>query len=338
MDYAPINLHARLALAPGQKAFIPDNKLLSNHLSTPIMLDGVRITIDSNRAFVPPVLGGLGVPSFGLGVRIGFFLGSERLTNGYIPAALFGGSRDVASRGATGGEAGAGTSMLERIIWKFSRPLVLQPGEYIVPECWYAGFAGGYFPAGDPGVIVRFTYFGRALPGSYANADAYLPWVTGYVGPVMQAIDTSLAIAGTRGVFRSGATDIANPFDVPVNISSLRAHMLQGAAVDEAGALLLMGGPGGLVADYAIASQYVSVRLTDAKGQAVVRDRVPFLMLSNGGHGISDIDAAIAPKTFWTVDGQWDLTAVTYPDAGAPINRGRCVAMMAVQGWRKAKR
>lgn len=136
-------------------------------------------------------------------VAVKLDLGSQALTNAYVPVWNFG--RYVAR------EPDATSLNLPcQFQWKLKHPLYIPSDAGLACEFQHRGMV-------KSPIIASVTYLGHALDASRAPPIVQLPWVASYASPVFE-----LAATGSDS---SSASDLVNPFNVPIHLERFTGRL-----------------------------------------------------------------------------------------------------------------
>jgi hypothetical protein len=153
---------------------------------------------------------------------------------------------------------------------RFTRPVLLAPGERIMVQVMHTNAAATYFRL--TAICEPFTEPGRGV----------LPWLTFYRTPYR---------ADGGGDFEDASTeaDLVNPFDVPLAVDRLvGAVMYNDQRVANAG-----------LKSNSLIYDAIRVRADDQSGTQMVRDPTPFAVLFERNRRAWIVNSTLPPKGFY---------------------------------------
>ena len=279
----PLVLVGSVSLAPNSTGS-PNTLSLKNQTGLPIEIDEIHFRIHLSVPMAVMAAGGIYVFAQHL-VEANFTLGNLPLTNGFLPVALL--CREAApvatfqfdmSQPLAGNDDQVACTR-----WKLPRPLWLAPGETLLPVFRHPGLVA-------QNVDLTVTYVCRTVSGSRSPDRIAVPYATAFMS------DT-FPLDGTFAEQTSDERDLANPFDVPLNVEHFVVSSLFYAQ--------LFGAPGPMYGDFRGASQIQSlmaigvlpvpqtdeflVRIVDSRGVPMIREYSRIFCIADQVYGTIDL-------------------------------------------------
>lgn len=170
----PVCLYSTGTVAIGA-VFTPDADDLQNHFDTPIQIDEIRFMFFVNGVSVNPLR------SLAALIRVQLKMGRIDLTNGFVPAWLFG-SRLQRNVETLNGVAGGGRlSAWEYHRWKLPVPMIVPAGSTLLPYFQYLLPDGtqALTSAHDSPITVHVAMVGKGSKSP--SRKIKVPYVTAYI-------------------------------------------------------------------------------------------------------------------------------------------------------------
>ena len=231
-------------------------------------------------------------------------LGQAQLTKGFVPITSC--VRDE--------ERYENVSTNASYIWNLPRPCYVPRGRSIHPQIKSLSGSG---PAAS---AATFFVRGRKLPEDYpVPATTMVPYATAYRSPV---IDLTTALTDPRlGIFKSGASDLVNPFQVPLNVQRFIAEALGDS----------ISSPQTQLIEFITGSHFALVQLFDHTGAPISREPVRLSELCQATYRDWSIPFILPPLA--RIYASIDLTHPTYP-GGIGFQTSYQMSLGLV-GWRE---
>jgi hypothetical protein len=175
-----------------------------------------------------------------------FTLGARLFTNSYVPLNVLG--RVSTPYDEEQGQDTVGTTLYNApsAVWKFDKPLIVQPGETVIPTFQHFGMGG-------EAITVYVAYVGRTMR-PFKPASRAFPYVASWTSD-------SVAMA-TGGLVRSNEHDLANKTGFPLNAKRF------------VGRVLIDGDD--LRLEDSVAAALTKVTMRDSWGHLLISEKTPF--------------------------------------------------------------
>ena len=296
---APIAFTASAPLASGQSITM-DTGTLQSGFRTPYLIDEIRIQVVT-AVFASASLAWTGI---GGNLRAKFQTGNRQFSKLPVPignyAPVFS-HLDFGSAASGVNEAGAAVGRgYSYVRWPLPKPLWMAPGDVIqaVFEYLPLGVAG-------PDVTINVTYVGRTIaPGTPAPDKRQIPWVSFF------------KYESNEG-YKSTTDEFRNPFTYPMIVQRFteRTFRKDETASDSREEM----SRGQTPATLNLSSQFVSMRLYDSLGYAIVKEFAPIGLVFDTSRHAWTFSRSLGARE------QFDLTLRTDDVNG--------VATTPVGGW-----
>lgn len=214
--------------------------------------------------------------------NVDFKVGSRKVTNKPMPLSLLcpvWGYREIFPFQRDAGGEGASNGLCANYRWPLPKPLMLDPGDVLVPIIYRDQTVG----ASDSNIDIEITYIGRQFAPGYKHPSVRpVPYAAHYVHH-FAPISVDVATGNGGYVESSSDAEFQNPFLIPLQVQRLTArHRFTSAANGITGIVTAGNFPveAGLIglpnsALNAGLSPYTTFRITDSLGYAVVPTMSP---------------------------------------------------------------
>jgi len=302
---APIAFTASASGLVNGQSIMLDTGTLQSGFRTPYFIDEIRIQVVTDEFKV--IGGGFAWPGIGGDLRVKFQTGNRQFSKLPVPIGLYGpvfSNQDFGTVDSGADDDGdAVRRSYSNVRWPLPKPIWMAPGDVIQAVFDYD--AVGIVGAPKPPVTVNVTYIGRAIaPGTPAPDTRQIPWVSFF------EYETNDGYLSTTDEFR-------NPFTYPMIVQrftertfyeelpnqNLREELSRG----QTPAMLNTNG------------QFVSMRLYDSLGYAIVKEFAPIGLVMDTSRHAWTFSRSLGARE------QFDLTLRTDDLAG--------VAGTPVAGW-----
>ncbi len=299
----PLSLSASVTLQPGT-VVEPQTTNLQNPTGSPYLIDEIRVKINNTTAGSPgPVV----IPDPHIAIGMSLFLGRTPLTNGFVPIGNFG---RVLLNSYQQGQEGAKWEFT----WRLWRPILLHPGEFLVPKFNYTPNLGIVNTVEVPAVPIDIVYAGRRIidPNFVMPDSMVVPWVSSFM---LSAQSWATGTGFKTDV--SKETDLVNMHDTPLFVQRFigRYGWLSRTAAPVPASSELSGSE----ASSLLATAYTNVRAVDSQGTILIRDPAPWTQVFHFPDRCWDVHTTLAPKGFYlfTVDRNFAALSVEIANINA---------------------
>jgi hypothetical protein len=305
---API---AFTASAPGLvngQSIMLDTGTLQSGFRTPYFIDEIRIQVVTDEFKVEG--GGFAWPGIGGNIRVKFQTGNRQFSKFGVPIGLYGpvfSNRDFGTvDSGVDGDGDAVRRSYSNVRWPLPKPLWMAPGDVIQAVFTYDAIMGVAEVVPKPPVTVNVTYIGRSIaPGTPAPSTRQIPWVSFF------EYKTDDGYLSTTDEFR-------NPFTYPMIVQRFteRTFFEEGDPSQNLREELSRGQTPAMLNTN---GQFVSMRLYDSLGYAIVKEFAPIGLVMDTSRHAWTFSRSLGARE------QFDLTLRTDDPAGA--------ASTPIPGW-----
>lgn len=304
----PLSLSAQVTLSPGT-VVEPQTTNLQNPTGSPYLIDEIRVKIiDTNSLRIPD-------PHIAIGMSL--YLGREPLTNGFVPIGNFG--RVLLNSFLQGQE-----NAKWEFTWRLFRPILLHPGEFLVPRFNYTPNLGVVSNPDDESIQIGIVYAGRRIidPAFQMPEKMVVPWVSSFQLSTQDWDPSSGFVTDV-----SKESDMVNMFDSPLFVQRFigRYGWLSRTTFPDPAEPEITNSRS------LLATAYTMVRAVDSKGTILVRDPAPWTQVFHYPDRCWDVHTTLPPKGFYLFTVDRDFAALT--DIGG--NTLNAFGVISMVGYRE---
>lgn len=242
-------------------------------------------------------------------------LGTNPVTNGFVPTWLFGRPEDLSSETRVG-VTGQATSFFS---WRLPRPLYIPAGAVLTPTFQHRGLL-------STPLTTRISYVGKSLINKRLQPrKLYIPYVASYISPNFDFTPSTSVAASSE----STETDLVNPHKEPLFLQRFTGRLQT-----------YINSINGLVNMTETAAQFADTRTTmrmvDSNGRPVVQSFTQFRQAFAGATRSWDLDngAVMDPNSYYKAFLKTNPVGLTW-FSSANITAVLQQAHIGLVGWRE---
>jgi hypothetical protein len=315
-DGWPLHLTAQMLLQPGASGQSPALQTLRAPVGRWLVIEEIKFEVKMAGADNPDVATAVtNANGMGSVIAVGLSRGQDQITKGYVPMSMFGPSaKPSAERILYLEDAGVlAYSFYEEYSWRLPVPIILAPGDVLVPTFEHRGLFNYKARA-------RISYSGKL----YRNKpDGYgvLPYVASWAAQPLQ-------LDGTEREVLSTEKDLVNPSSE----ATMRAHYMLGRIYfpwQGASNVTMTEGVAENPATWfnaPLAADQTKVKISTSWANPVIPEYVPYPAAFDLVNRKLDMEHIIPPEAYF---------AVGVKSGGVAINNAQAIAIFSLIGQRE---